>query len=170
MGNKKQKWTINRPTWKEKKNALQVARKAHKGQVRVVGADEGKSYYKTHIMRVVRSLPLRSAPAGALHDVVEDTDVTLQDLRDMGLFSDYTLEAVDLLTRREGVEYDEYINRIATAEGLGASIARDVKIMDLMDNSLTYSGDGTRYLRALHVLTKPYHKPYVASKEDDDLD
>ena len=170
MANKKQKWTVHRPTWKEKKDALQVARKAHKGQVRVVGSDEGKSYYKTHILRVVKSLPLRSAPAGALHDVVEDTDVTLQDLRDMGLFSDHTLEAVDLLTRPEDVKYDDYINRIVTAEGLGANIARDVKVMDLMDNSLTYSGDGTRYLRALHVLTQPYFKPYETKEEDNELD
>jgi len=63
-----------------------------------------------------------------LHDVVEDTDWTLEQLRDEG-FSDDVLLAVDCLTRREGESYDEFVTRAQANP-----IARQVKIADLEDN------------------------------------
>ena len=63
-----------------------------------------------------------------LHDVVEDSEWTLDDLRDEG-FPDETLVAVDHLTRREQESYEDFIER-ASAN----SLARTVKIADLQDN------------------------------------
>ena len=64
-----------------------------------------------------------------LHDVVEDSDYTLDDLRLMG-FSEEVCEAVDLMTHREGVPYMEYVRRIKTNP-----VAVKVKLADLRHNS-----------------------------------
>lgn len=66
--------------------------------------------------------------AAVLHDVVEDTDWTFEDLRREG-FEDTLIEALDCLTRRDGESYKEFIDRLAPN-----SIARAVKIADLEDN------------------------------------
>lgn len=64
-----------------------------------------------------------------LHDVVEDTAITLADLRDAG-FSDAVLVAIDALTKREGETYQAFIERAARDP-----IARRVKLADLAENS-----------------------------------
>ena len=64
-----------------------------------------------------------------LHDIVEDTDCTPDDLRRMG-FSEEVCEAIDLMTHREGVPYMEYVKRIKTNP-----VAVKVKLADLRHNS-----------------------------------
>ncbi|MOA26016.1 Bifunctional (p)ppGpp synthase/hydrolase relA [compost metagenome] len=64
-----------------------------------------------------------------LHDVVEDTAITLADLRNEG-FSEAVLVAVDSLTKREGETYQAFIERAARDP-----IARRVKLADLAENS-----------------------------------
>lgn len=66
-----------------------------------------------------------------LHDVVEDTEVTIEDLRREG-FSEDIIEALTLLTHKEEMDYYAYIRKIRTNP-----IARDVKVADLMHNSDT---------------------------------
>ena len=66
--------------------------------------------------------------AAVLHDVVEDSDWTLEQLRGEG-FSEEVLQAVDCLTHRDGETYDEFITRVCAS-----AIARQVKIADLEDN------------------------------------
>ena len=67
---------------------------------------------------------------GFLHDVVEDTDLTIEDLRKMGVEED-VLEAVDLLTHREGISYEDYVRNILLS---GNEIAIQVKVNDLEQN------------------------------------
>jgi (p)ppGpp synthase/HD superfamily hydrolase len=67
--------------------------------------------------------------AAVLHDVVEDTTVTLDELRAEG-FPASVLEAVEALTKREGEDYEAFIRRVAPNP-----IAREVKLADLRDNS-----------------------------------
>ena len=67
---------------------------------------------------------------GFLHDVVEDTDLSIDDLRRMGVEED-VLEAVDLLTHREGVSYEEYVQNILLS---GNKTAIQVKVNDLEQN------------------------------------
>jgi (p)ppGpp synthase/HD superfamily hydrolase len=66
--------------------------------------------------------------AAVLHDVVEDTDWTLERLREAG-FAEEVVEAVDCLTHREGESYEEFVGRVRANP-----IARQVKVADLEDN------------------------------------
>lgn len=63
-----------------------------------------------------------------LHDVIEDTDITLDYLRDEG-FSEEILFALDALTRKKDESYDEFISRI-----INNKIASYIKLADLCDN------------------------------------
>ena len=64
-----------------------------------------------------------------LHDVVEDTDVTLEQLQAEG-FPASVLEAIEALTKRDGEDYEGFIGRVAPN-----AVAREVKLADLRDNS-----------------------------------
>src|SRR3990172_2948198 len=66
---------------------------------------------------------------GLLHDVVEDSATTLDDLRKAG-FPEDILAAVDCLTKREGEDYSYYLKRIK-----GNTLGRTVKLYDVADNS-----------------------------------
>lgn len=63
-----------------------------------------------------------------LHDVIEDSDVTAEDLRREG-FSEPIVDAIKALTRPEGEASQDFIFRAAANE-----LARPVKIADLRDN------------------------------------
>ena len=71
----------------------------------------------------------KSTIVALLHDVVEDTDYTLNDLRSMG-FDDEVVEAISLLTHEDDVPYEDYLRRIKTNP-----LAKKVKIADIMHNS-----------------------------------
>jgi len=66
--------------------------------------------------------------AGVLHDVVEDTPVTLDQLGSAG-FPAHLLHTLDCLTHRDGETYTAYIERVA-----GDATAVRVKLADLGDN------------------------------------
>lgn len=103
-----------------------LARAAHAGQVDKAGAP-----YAAHPARVAAAVagdPLAEATAW-LHDVVEDTSMTLADLRDVG-FPEPVLAAVDALTRRADEERDAYYARVAADP-----LALRVKRADIADNS-----------------------------------
>jgi (p)ppGpp synthase/HD superfamily hydrolase len=105
-------------------HAIRIAAEAHEGQV-----DKAGQPYILHVMRVMFGCTSPEAQvAAALHDVVEDTDWTLDDLRREG-FTETVVQTVDALTRREGEEYFEFARR-AAATPLG----REVKRADLLDN------------------------------------
>ena len=104
--------------------AIRIALEAHRGQKDRAGAP-----YLLHPLRVM--LRLRTDPermAAVLHDVVEDTAWTLDDLRARG-FPAEVIEAVDRLTRRPGEPYDAVVERAAAHP-----VARRVKLADLEDN------------------------------------
>ena len=105
--------------------AIEIAAKAHAGQVDKAGAP-----YVLHPLRMMLAVSSPEARmAAVLHDVVEDTSVTLEDLRAEG-FSASVLEAVEALTKREGEDYEAFIRRVAPDP-----VAREVKLADLRDNS-----------------------------------
>jgi (p)ppGpp synthase/HD superfamily hydrolase len=64
-----------------------------------------------------------------LHDVIEDTDYTVDDLEKMG-FPPEVMEALQLLTRTEDVDYMTYVGQLKDN-----AIARKVKLADLHHNS-----------------------------------
>jgi (p)ppGpp synthase/HD superfamily hydrolase len=67
---------------------------------------------------------------GFLHDVVEDSDISIDDLRTRGV-EEEVLEAVDLLTHKDGITYEEYVRDIFRS---GNKAAIQVKINDLHQN------------------------------------
>ena len=98
---------------------------AHRNQV-----DKSGLPYVFHPFHLAEQMDSEEAVLVALlHDVAEDTDYTLQDMRVMG-FPESVLEALNLLTHREGEPYIDYIARIKTNP-----LARQVKLADLRHNS-----------------------------------
>ena len=104
--------------------ALEIALKAHAGQ-----KDQSGLPYILHPLRVMQNVTgYKPKIVALLHDVVEDTSYTLQDLEASG-FSGEVIEAVDCLTRRSHEDYFDYLERLAQNP-----IAVQVKIADLTDN------------------------------------
>lgn len=104
--------------------AIIIATTAHRGQV-----DKGGEPYILHPIRVMLSGKTKIEKiCGVLHDVIEDTDITLEYLKNQG-FSDEVLLSLDALTKRYSESYDKFINRILENE-----IACKVKQADLSDN------------------------------------
>src|SRR3712207_5225583 len=105
-------------------DAVAIAARAHGGQKDKAGAP-----YLLHPLRLMLRMDTEAAMmAAVLHDVVEDTEWTLERLREAG-FPEEVLEAVDCLTRRGGESYEQFVERVRTNP-----VARQVKIADLEDN------------------------------------
>lgn len=101
-----------------------LAKKAHAGQV-----DKGGQPYFRHPLRVAQSFHDPKLRAAALlHDVLEDSEMTVKSLLDAGIDVEI-VEIVKILTRRSGESYDQYINRVA----LNAK-ATLIKLADLDHN------------------------------------
>jgi len=104
--------------------AIMLATEAHVGQKSFRGRP-----YILHPLRVMEKMDTDVAMAVAvLHDTVEDTKITLEELRTMG-FPLEVVEAVDAMSHREGESYWDYIERVKSS-----SVATRVKIADLEDN------------------------------------
>lgn len=104
--------------------AIQVARRAHEGQL-----DKGGRPYIGHPLRVMGSLrDEHERMAAVLHDVVEDTAVTLADLKAAGC-PEEVLAAVAAISKQPGEDQTAYLTRVAANP-----IARAVKRADIADN------------------------------------
>lgn len=104
--------------------AIAIAAMAHEGQV-----DKAGMPYILHPLRMMLGVDTPEARmAAVLHDVVEDTAMTLEQLRAEG-FPEAVVEAVEALTKRDGEDYEAFIRRLAPNP-----IARKVKLADLRDN------------------------------------
>ncbi|TDT29081.1 HD domain-containing protein [Naumannella halotolerans] len=112
--------------------AESISRRAHEGQ-----SDKAGEPYAEHPARVAERVADRveaadrdlAVSAAWLHDVVEDTDVTLDSLReDVG---SAVSEIVDALTKRPGEPREDYYERIRTTGHLAVT----VKLADLDDNT-----------------------------------
>jgi len=107
------------------KMALKLCFDAHKDQ-----SDKSGLPYVFHPFHLAEQMEDEDTTVVALlHDVVEDTDYTVEDLRSMG-FSERVLEAVALMTHDPEVPYMEYVEQIGTNP-----IAKAVKLADLRHNS-----------------------------------
>lgn len=104
--------------------ALAIAAEAHAGDTDHLGNPA-----VLHPLRVMMRLDAPAARIVAvLHDVVEDSTWTVDDLRAEG-FAEPVVAAVDALSRREGEDYFDFVRR-AIADPIG----RGVKVADLSDN------------------------------------
>lgn len=135
-------------------DAIELALSVHRGAV-----DKGGEPYILHPLRVMlRQQSTVARMAAVLHDVVEDSDVRLDDLRDRG-FAEEVVRAVDALTRRPGESYEAFVERAGADP-----VARAVKLADLEDNMdvrrLARVDEASarrleRYRKAWRVLSKP---------------
>jgi GTP diphosphokinase / guanosine-3',5'-bis(diphosphate) 3'-diphosphatase len=123
--------------------AIALSAQAHAGQV-----DKAGQPYILHPLRVMLSVTgLHDRIAAVLHDVVEDTAITLKNLRDEG-FSEEVIEAVATLTKAPGE------TRLAAAQRAVVNpIARRVKLADVTDNM------------DLSRITEPTEKDYARLQE-----
>jgi len=104
--------------------AIEIAVEAHKGQ-----KDKAGIPYVLHPLRLMFKMESNNEKIAALlHDVVEDSDWTLDDLKKEGFNSD-VIEAVSLLTRDEKDSYDEFVQKTVSNP-----ISKNVKIADINDN------------------------------------
>lgn len=107
------------------KKAMKLCFDAHQHQV-----DKSGMPYVFHPMIVAERMTSELTTVVALlHDVVEDTDYTLEDLRAMG-YPEEVISALSLLTHALSVPYMDYVKEIAKNQ-----IAREVKLGDLRHNS-----------------------------------
>lgn len=107
------------------KKALKLCFEAHKDQV-----DKSGLPYVFHPFHLAEQMQDENTTIVALlHDVVEDTAYTLDDLRAMG-FGDDDVEALSYMTHDPSVPYMEYVKKIREND-----IARTVKLADLRHNS-----------------------------------
>jgi len=106
------------------KQAIKIATIAHKGQT-----DKGGHDYIGHPLRVMDSVKSENEKIVAvLHDVVEDTDITIEYLRGKG-FSEEVFDGVYAMTRGKEESYNHYIKKVMSND-----IAVVVKLADLTDN------------------------------------
>ena len=107
------------------KKAVNVMYQAHQGQM-----DKGGFPYCFHPYQVAQGMDDEiSCTCALLHDVVEDTDLTFEDLAGMG-FPAEVIDVLKLLTHRESVPYMDYVRNLADNP-----VARKVKLSDLHHNS-----------------------------------
>ena len=107
-------------------DAIALAASAHRGQR--YASPEGEPYVFHPLRVMLRFAEPVAQMASVLHDVIEDTDVTIDDLVEAG-YSGEVVTAVDCLTHRGDETYEDYIDRVARDE-----VARRVKIADLEEN------------------------------------
>ena len=104
--------------------ALQRALTAYAGKV-----DKGGKPYILHPLRLMAQLHDTEGQCVALlHDVIEDSDITADDLRLDG-FPESVVSAVEALTKRQGEAYETFIERVRPHP-----LARRIKLLDIEDN------------------------------------
>ncbi len=135
------------------KKALKLCFKAHRDQT-----DKAGMPYVFHPFHVAEQMTDEDTVVTALlHDVLEDTPYTLEELRSMG-FREEVLTALALMTHGEGVPYMNYVAKLRANP-----IARAVKLADLRHNSDLTRLDAVdekalkraeKYRRAIALLTE----------------
>ena len=132
---------------------VRLARERHRGQV----DKQDRDYYEAHLVPIARLLlpfGAAAATAGLLHDIVEDTGTTLDELRALGL-PEPVVSAVDAVSRRDGEFYEDLIGR-ACADPLG----RLVKLADNwhnltgLDDLATVDPEAADRLRAKYLAAR----------------
>lgn len=104
--------------------AIKLASIKHYGQ-----KDKANKPYLFHLLYVMNNLDdLNAKIVGVLHDILEDTDITINDLFKYG-FSEDIIIAVEILTKSKNQKYMDYIENIKKND-----IATKVKLIDLKHN------------------------------------
>lgn len=93
--------------------------------------DKGNQPYVIHLLKVYSNVDYYLEKVCALlHDVIEDTDVTYDDLKDVG-FNEEVINILNILTKLKGEDYGKYIERIINSNNIHAL---NIKLSDLRHN------------------------------------
>ncbi|WP_081379817.1 GTP pyrophosphokinase [Clostridium perfringens] len=104
--------------------AIKLASINHFGQ-----KDKSNKPYILHLLYVMNKIDdLKCKIVGVFHDILEDTDITRNDLLNYG-FSEDIVIAVEILTKHKNQRYMDYIENIKRN-----NIARKIKLIDLKHN------------------------------------
>lgn len=135
------------------KKAMKIAYEAHRDAV-----DKGGTPYIFHPLHLAESMTTQEETAAAiLHDVLEDTPLTEESLREMGI-PENVIETVVVLTKSPNEDYLNYIKRVNQHP-----VAKKVKQADLLHNCDTTRLDCIddecrqrleRYKKAIEILSK----------------
>jgi len=135
--------------------ALTIAAQSHKGQYDKVGKE-----YLFHPLTVSSYCQTQKGKiVGLLHDVVEDTPITLEELSK--IFDDEIVTAIGLLTKTEGFDINEYYAAIKNNP-----LAREVKMADLTHNMDMSRFDGKEITEKDRARSKKY-KDYYSYLSDE---
>ena len=92
--------------------------------------DKGGNPYIDHSLRVMNNVEtVEEKIVAVLHDAVEDSDLSLKDLRAEG-FSEVIVEAIAAITKQEGEKRNDYLKRV-----MDNPLSLKVKIADMSDNA-----------------------------------
>jgi len=161
--------------------AIQFATQAHKGQFRKYTGEP----YITHplaVMEIVRGVPGHTEEmlvAAVLHDVVEDTDVSLMEIQEEfgDAVSDLVLHLTDISTPEDGNRLKRK-RKDAEWYAQGSAQAQTIKVADFIDNTRDISQNDPRFweiykmekLYALDLLqeadTDLWHQAHIIIKEN----
>lgn len=113
--------------------ALMLCRKLHEGQTDKCG----QPYWIHPFTVAMRAFTghnnvTSNMIVGLLHDIPEDTEVSVDELATLMELTDNEKAALNLLTRKDGVSYDSYMNAILES---GNTLAIEVKADDLLHNA-----------------------------------
>lgn len=131
--------------------ALSITAKAFEHKL-----DKSGKPYMLHCIRVMNNVDQNDEELmqiAVMHDLLEDTDYTMSELKLLG-FSDRVLKALVLLDHDEDVDYFEYIKQIYPNKD-----ARLVKLSDLRDNSDITRLKGLR--KKDHDRIEKYHRAWI---------
>ena len=161
--------------------AIQFATQAHEGQFRKYTHDP----YITHplaVMEIVRGVPGHTEEmlvAAVLHDVVEDTDVSLMEIQEEfgDAVSDLVLHLTDISTPEDGNRLKRK-RKDAQWYAQGSAQAQTIKVADFIDNTRDIAQNDPRFweiykmekLYALDLLqeadTDLWHQAHIQIKEN----
>ena len=117
--------------------------------------DKGGNPYILHCLRVMNNVQGDECVkcASVMHDLIEDTDWTFEQLTALG-FSDKTIGLLYLLTHKRETSYDDYIKAISVSKE-----ATEIKKKDLEDNCNLTRIKGLRKKDFDRV--EKYHRAYI---------
>lgn len=93
--------------------------------------DKGGIPYSVHLLKVYSGVSdYKEKCCALLHDIIEDTNVTYDDLREVGI-DEEVIEVLIILTKTKGEDYSKYIDRIIDS---GNIHALNIKLVDLAHN------------------------------------
>jgi (p)ppGpp synthase/HD superfamily hydrolase len=133
-----------------KKLAISITAKAFEDIL-----DKGGQPYILHCLRVMNNVQGDECVkcASVMHDLIEDTDWTFEQLTTLG-FSDKTVGLLHLLTHQKETSYDDYIKSISVSKE-----ATEIKMRDLEDNSNITRIKGARKKDFDRI--EKYHRAYI---------